>query len=277
MPTAHVYKAAGRGGFGQELAGAAADFAQSFRVHQLWVALALNDVVARYRGSMLGPLWITLTTAIFVAGIGVVYSQLMHVDPAAYVPWMATGIVLWNLVSGMVLEGADAMIAAAGIIRQTAQPLPMFIWRVVLRGLINFLHQIIVIFVVAAIFGYLFKINLPLAAFGLVLTVVNTSWMALIASIVSARFRDTQQVIASVMQLVFFMSPVLWRPQDLTSAKVVLALNPVYHMLEAVRDPLLGGGVPPLSIAFLLCLAVLGWSLAFGLFALVRRRLVHYL
>ena len=277
MPTAYVYKAAGRGGFSQEVAGAAADFVQSFRAHQLWVALAVNDVVARYRGSMLGPLWITLTTAIFVAGIGLVYAELMHVSPAAYVPWMATGIVLWNLISGMVLEGSDAMISAAGIIRQTATPLPMFIWRVVLRGIINFLHQVVVIFVVAGIFGYLFKINLPLAAFGLVLTVINTSWMALIASIVSARFRDTQQVIASVMQLVFFLSPVLWRPQDLTSAKSILALNPVYHMLEAVRDPLLGGGVPPISIAFLLCLAVLGWTFAFGLFALVRRRIVHYL
>jgi len=272
-----VYKASGRRGFAQEMAGAANDFVESFKSHQLWVALAMNDIVARYRGSMLGPFWITITTAVFVAGIGLVYSELMNVDPALYVPWMATGIVLWNLILGMVLEGADAMISAAGIIRQTATPLPMFIWRVVLRGIINFLHQVVVIFVVAAVFGYLFKINLPMAAFGLVLTVINVAWMAMIASIVSARFRDTQQVIGSVMQLIFFMSPVLWRPQDLTKAKAILAPNPFFHMLEVVRGPLLGLPVPMTSVFVLLGLAVLGWTAAFLLFALVRRRIVHYL
>ena len=259
------------------MAGAADDFVQSFRAHQLWVALAMNDIVARYRGSMIGPFWITITTAVFVGGIGLVYSELMNVDPAAYVPWMATGVVLWQLISGLVLEGADALIGAAGIIRQTATPLPMFIWRVVLRGIINFLHQIVVIFAVALFFGYFTKINLPLAAAGLVLTVINVAWMALIASIISARFRDTQQVIASVIQLVFFMSPVLWRPQDLTRAKLILAPNPVYHMLEVVRGPLLGLPVPMISVIFLIVLAVLGWACAFLLFALVRRRIVHYL
>jgi ABC-type polysaccharide/polyol phosphate export permease len=259
------------------MAGAANDFVQSFRAHQLWVALAMNDILARYRGSMIGPFWITITTAIFVAGIGVVYSELMNVDISVYVPWMATGIVLWNLISGMVLEGADALISAAGVIRQTATPLPMFIWRVVLRGVINFLHQVVVIFGVAAIFGYLFKINLPMAGLGLALIVINVSWVALIAAIVSARFRDTQQVIASVTQLVFFLSPVLWRPQDLSKAKLILAPNPVFHMLEVARNPLLGLPVMPISIAFLLGLAVVGWALAFLLFAAVRRRIVHYL
>ena len=277
MATPNVYKAAGRQGFGKEMVGAANDFVESFRAHQLWVALAVNDIVARYRGSMIGPFWITITTAVFVGGIGLVYSELMNIDPAQYVPWMATGVVLWNLIQGMVLEGADAMISAAGIIRQTATPLPMFIWRVVLRGVINFAHQIVVIFVVAIVFGYFLKINLPMAAIGLVLTVINVAWMALIASIISARFRDTQQVIGSVMQLVFFLSPVLWRPQDLTKAKAILAPNPIFHMLEVVRGPLLGLPAPLTSIFFLLGLAVAGWVAAFLLFALVRRRIVHYL
>jgi ABC-type polysaccharide/polyol phosphate export permease len=272
-----VYKASGRRGYAEEMAGAAGDFVQSFRAHQLWVALAMNDILARYRGSMIGPFWITITTAIFVAGIGLVYSELMNVDPMAYVPWMATGIVLWQFISGMVVEGADALISSAGVIRQTATPLPMFIWRVVLRGVINFAHQVVVIFGVAAVFGYLFKINLPMAVVGLVLIVVNVAWVALIAAIVSARFRDTQQVIASVIQLIFFLSPVLWRPQDLSKAKAILAPNPVFHMLEVARNPLLGLPVPLTSLEVLVGLAVVGWALAFMLFAAVRRRIVHYL
>jgi ABC-type polysaccharide/polyol phosphate export permease len=269
--------AAARGSYSRELVAASGDVVESFRRHRLWSALALNDIAGRYRGSVLGPFWITLTTAAFVIGIGVVYADLMHVPPEKYVPWMATGIVIWNMCVQMITEGANAYIEGTPIIQATSIPLPVFIWRVILRGLINFAHQLPVVLGVAIFFHYFLTINLPMFVVGLLLLVLNTTWMAFFAAMISARFRDMQQVIATVLQLLFFLSPVIWIPSEMSKVSKVLQLNPFYHLLDVTRSPLMGHPVSLYSLGYLVIMAVAGWIVTFGLFAVVRRRIVHYL
>ncbi len=281
MTRPYRHYAAARVSYAREVAASFGDFAESFRRSRLWLTLALNDIAGRYRGSVLGPFWITLTTAAFVIGIGVVYAELMHVDVKVYVPWMATGIVLWNMILAMIVEGANAYIEGGAIIQQTNIPLPVFLWRVITRDLINFAHQIVVIFAVALYFHYFLSINWALALLGLVLLVVNAAWMGFVAAIVSARYRDVQQVIGTVMQLMFFLTPVIWIPADMSKAASLSTLlqqvNPLAHMIAVVRDPLLGHPMKLDSVIYLLVMGLAGWIFTFGLFAAVRRRIVHYL
>jgi ABC-type polysaccharide/polyol phosphate export permease len=274
-PTRHY--AAARGSYTREFAAAFGDIVESFRRSRLWVALGLNDIAARYRGSVLGPFWITITTAAFVIGIGVVYAELMHVPAQRYVPWMATGIVVWNMCVQIITEGSNAYIEGTPIIQATAIPLPVFIWRVVLRSLINFAHQLPVILGVALYFHYFLTINVPMFLVGLALLVINCSWMAFMGAIISARFRDIQQVINTVLQLLFFLSPVIWIPSEMSALSKALQLNPFYHMLDVTRSPLLGTPTSLYSLGYLVVMAAIGWVLTFGLFAAVRRRIVHYL
>lgn len=269
---------AARGSFASELAAASRDFAQSFQQWRLWTTLAFNDILARYRGSLLGPFWITLSTSVFVVGIGLVYGGLMRQPAEKYVPWIATGVVIWNFISSTILESGDAYIHGAVIIRSGSLPLPIFVWRVICRSIVNFAHQITVIVAVALWFHFLLKINLPMVLAGLALVIINVSWMSFFTAITAARFRDIQQVNATLIQLIFFISPVIWIPSDMTSVRsLLLNLNPVYHLLNVTRNPILGMPVPLHSIAFLLVMAVVGWAVAFILYASVRRRIVHYL
>ncbi len=271
--------ATARGSYGGEVAASGRDFAESFRQSRLWSVLAWNDILAKYRGSVLGPFWITLSTAVFVIGIGMVYGGLMHIATATYVPFMATGIVIWNLINSMIQEGADAFVAGSQIIRQTSIPLPLFIWRVVFRNVLTFAHQIVILFVVALWFGYLLRINLPMAVVGFALVVLNLSWATFLCAIVAARFRDVQQVIASVLQLLFFLSPVIWIPGQHPSAlqNALLEFDPVSHLLAVMRDPLLAQPSHLGSIEFLVVMAIIGWIFTFGVYSAVRRRIVHYL
>lgn len=269
---------AARGSFASELAAAGRDFAQSFQQWRLWTTLAFNDILSRYRGSLLGPFWITLSTGVFVVGIGLVYGRLMHVPTDKYVPWIATGVVIWNFISSTILESGDAYIHGAVIIRSGSLPLPIFVWRVICRSIVNLAHQLTVIVAVALWFHFLEKINLPMLIVGMSLVIVNVSWVSFFTAIAAARFRDIQQVNATLIQLVFFISPVIWIPNDMTGVRsVLLNLNPVYHLLNVTRNPILGMPVPLHSVAFLLVMAAGGWALAFMLYASVRRRIVHYL
>lgn len=271
------YYAAASASFTEELRGACADFVASFKTTRLWYALGLNDIAARYRGSLLGPFWITLTTAVFVLGIGFLYAGLMKVSIERYLPWMTTGLVVWGLISQTVLEGGDAFISAGTVMRQTCLPAPLFVWRVVWRNLLTFAHQAPVLIVLAIKFHYLFKINLPLAVFGLMLVVVNLSWFSLFCAVACARFRDFKQILASLTQLLFFLSPVLWIPGEMRGfGGKLMTLNPVVHMLDVLRGPLLGQAVSLFSVAYLAAAAVLGWLFTLLFFAKVRRRIVHY-
>jgi lipopolysaccharide transport system permease protein len=267
-----------RRSYSSEVAAAGGDFIESFRRYPLWLVLAVNDVAARYRGSLLGPIWITVSTAAFVVGIGLVYGQLMHVPTDQYVPWMATGIVIWNMITMMITEGGDAFVAGSSIIKQTSIPLPLFIWRVIARNILNFAHQIIVIFAVAIWFHYIQKINILMVLIGFLLVCLNLSWITFLVAMISARFRDFQQIIQSILQLLFFISPVIWIPRQMSGLhRGLLELNPAAQLLVVLRNPSLGLAVPSYSLIFLLVMGALGWIFSFGIYSAVRRRIVHFL
>ena len=260
-----------------EFRSACSDLVKSFKDSRIWFALGLNDVIARYRGSILGPFWITLTTAVFVLGIGFLYAGLMKVSVDRYLPWMTTGLVVWGLISQVVLEGADAFVSASDVLRQAALPAPLFVWRVIWRNVLTFVHQLPVLIVVGLKFGYLFHMRLGEAAIGFLLILANVSWFALAFAAICARFRDLKQILASLIQLLFFVSPVLWIPSEVKGyGGRLMTLNPVVHMMDVLRGPLIGDPIHLRSVIFLLVSGVAGWAFTLAFFAKVRRRIVHY-
>jgi ABC-type polysaccharide/polyol phosphate export permease len=152
-----------------------------------------------------------------------------------------------------------------------------FVWRTVFRNLINLGHHVVIVLAVLAYYGLWRTANYPAAALGLVLLVVNVAWVSMMVAIISARFRDIPQIVMSIMQFAIFMTPVFWRPDRFGAHRAVLTLNPFYHMLEAVRAPLIGAPVTTLTYIVLSAMACLGWAFTFSVFALTRRRIVHYL
>jgi ABC-type polysaccharide/polyol phosphate export permease len=257
---------------------ALADLRASGRKLGLAWSLAWHDVVSRYRGSILGPFWITLSMAVMVLGIGVVFADLQHLPLKEFMPFVALGVVFWGLISLVIVEGCDTFVRASGMLSQTSLPMFTFLWRTVLRNVVTLGHHLIIILGVLVWFDYWRVMNLPLALAGLALTTLNIAWISLAVAIASARFRDIPQIVASVMQFAIFMTPVFWRPDSRPGVMhFVLVFNPFFHMLDAIRAPLLGQTPSALTYQVLTAMAVLGWAGAFSAFAMTRRRLVHYL
>ena len=278
MHTADHMLRTGRRGTLHEVSLAVADLRASGGKLGLSWSLAWHDVVSRYRGSILGPLWITLSMAFMVMGIGFLYSELQHISLTETLPFVALGIVFWGVISLVIIEGCDTFVLASSMLSQTSLPIFTFVWRTVLRNIVVLGHHVVIIVAVLAYFGFWRTMNLPLAIVGLALTLVNIAWMSLAAAITSARFRDIPQIVTSVMQFSMFMTPVFWRPDSRSvMMHAVLTFNPFFHMLDAIRSPLLGAKPDPLSFGVLAAMAVLGWAATFGAFVFTRRRIVHYL
>lgn len=247
------------------------------RIDLAW-SLAWHDVVSRYRGSILGPLWITLSMGFMILGIGVLWGGLFRVPIHEFIPLVAVGIVFFGFVTATINEGCETFVQASGMLSQTSLPIFTFVWRTVLRNLINLGHHVVIVAAVLVWAGLWAGANYPAAVLGFIFLVVNVAWFSMLVAIISARFRDIPQAVASVTQAAAIMTPVYW-PPDRIPAKyhLILDLNPFYHLLEAVRAPLLGKAVEPVTYMVLVLMAVIGWALVFSLFASTRRRIVHYL
>jgi ABC-type polysaccharide/polyol phosphate export permease len=272
----HMLRTGRRGALFQ-LQMAVRDLRASFgRIGLAW-SLATHDVGSRYRGSILGPFWITLSMGLMVLGIGFLYANLFGIALNIFLPYVALGIVFFGVMTGIVNEGCETFVQAAGMLSQTSLPMLTFVWRTVFRNLINLAHHLVIVVAVLAYYGYWRTANAPLALLGVVLMVLNASWVSLLAGIASARFRDIPQIVMSVMQFAIFMTPVFWLPDRFGKHHAVLDFNPFYHLLQAVRAPLMGKPVEPSTYVVLVTMAAVGWVVTFGIFARTRRRIVHYL
>lgn len=276
METATHMLRTGRRGALFQLQMAVRDLRTSFQRFGLAWSLAWHDVVSRYRGSILGPFWITLSMGAMVLGIGFLYASLFNIPPAEHLPFVALGIVFFGLMSTTISEGCETFVQAAGMLSQTSLPMLTFVWRTVLRNLIYLAHHLVIVVLVLAWSGWQ-GANVPVAVAGLLLMVANAGWLSLLVGIASARFRDIPQIVISVMQFAFLFTPVFWRADSRAGLQPVLDYNPFNHLLEIVRAPLLGQAVDPTSYAVAGVMAVLGWAVAFAVFARTRRRIVHYL
>lgn len=278
MDTATHMLRTGRRGTLFEYAMAFQDLKNSVRRMDLAWSLAWHDVVSRYRGSILGPFWITLSMGLMVAGIGLVYGKLFGITAGEFVPLVGLGIVFFGTISGIVNDGCGTYVAAANMLAQTNLPMFTFVWRTVLRNVINLAHHMLIVVAVLLIYGYWRHIQVTGALLGLLLLLANSAWLSMLVAIGSARFRDIPQVVTSIMQFAIFITPVFWPADRLTGGRhTVLDLNPFYHMLEAVRAPLMGAHPAPHTYGILALMALAGWALTFSLFAATRRRIVHYL
>lgn len=248
------------------------------RAVRLWWTLAWKDIIDRYRRSMLGPLWLTLSLAMLLGGMGPLYATLFRVPVETFFPHLALGIIFWTFISTTLNESCTTFVAATSFLKSSPFPLSMFIWKTLARNLIALGHHIFVFLPVAIWAKIPFSTSQLMAVPGLLLVLICLHAMSLALAIICTRFRDLPQIVQSTLQLLVFVTPVMWLPQSLPAkASALLRYNPFNHMLDIVRAPLLGKAVPAYSWIGLAVWTVACVVIAAILFARSRRRLIYWL
>ena len=252
------------------------DILAGWRRRELWGTLGLHDVRQRYRRSTLGPFWITISMGVMVFALGLLYGQIFGQDLQDYLPFLAAGFVIWGLISTMILGGCQAFIAAEGMIRQLNAPVAIYAYREVWSALIAFGHNIWIFLVVA----WWYDVSLTWYSLwvlpALLILLINGFWMALFLGLLSARFRDVPLIIGSVIQVLFFLTPVIWRPEMLPERALFLQANPFYHMVEILRAPMLGYAPAVENWVFVTLIALLGWVITLFFYSASRWRIAYW-
>jgi lipopolysaccharide transport system permease protein len=254
------------------------DVLASLSLWRLWTHLGWGDILKQYRRSFLGPIWITLNSAIFIVVFSLIGAQLFNLPLTTYLSYFCLGHVFFSFISSTINEGCQTFIASEAFLKQTPYPKMVFVLRVIWRNSLMLAHN------APLILGVLWWSDMLLHArfgwwlLGLALTICCATLAVALLGAMAARFRDVPMIITSLMQISFFVTPVMWQAQQLTErAQMVVHWNPLAAFLELLRAPLLGR-VPSGEAWFMASMVLMVLSVAFlVVYVRIRRRIVYWL
>jgi ABC-type polysaccharide/polyol phosphate export permease len=246
---------------------------------QLWGRLGWLDVKRRYQRTTMGPFWNSLTLAAYTVAVGAVGAGLFHQDFQHYLPYLVSGMIVWTLISTVILESCTLFVAGHALFRNVRFEYSILAYALVWRNLILFIHNLavylgITLLLRPQLIGFMALLAVP----GLLLVLLNGVWVALLVGMVCLRFRDVQPLVQSMIQISMLVTPIFWSADDLTGSTrfLFVHLNPIYHLIEVVRAPLLGTAPHATSYAAALAITALGWFFAFLVFRLFRKRISYW-
>ncbi|MCW2579716.1 MAG: type transporter [Blastococcus sp.] len=260
------------------------DLRNGWRQRSLWGHLGWQDIRQRYRRSVLGPIWITISMAVTAVALGILYAGLFGNELSVQLPYILVGFIVWGFISGCITEGAEVFISNEGLIRQLPAPLSVHVYRLVWRQILFFAHNLVVYAVMLVVFPQPLSWQSLAAIPALVLIAVNGSWVALLLGIVTTRFRDLTPITHSIVQLMFFLTPIVWIYEDLlNSANPAIAerarlaeFNPFLHFIEIIRRPMLGQDQVLRHWIVVLVITVIGWALTLVALRRYRARISYW-
>ena len=241
--------------------------------------LARHEIRRRYRRTVLGPFWATLSMGIFVFSLGFVFSFVWHMEVSEFIPYITTGYIAWMPISGIIGGSTGTLVACGSVITQTPRPYTLFILTGVMRQSIIFFHHMAVFVLVAIFFPVEINFFILLIFHGLLLLLFNAIWVSLLVSMACARFRDLQPLVANVLMICLWLTPVFWPASRIIGREgaFLLDFNIFYHFVSLIRSPLLGN-VPDL-INYLVVggISIVGPIVTILLFGRYRRWIIYWL
>ena len=251
------------------LSASASDLARGWNQYELWLQLGWQDIKQRYRRSTLGPLWITIATGVMSLALGLLYSMLFQISVREFLPHVTVGFIVWGFISGCIKDGANVFIENEGLIKQLPSALSVHVYRLVWRQLLFFAHNMVIWLILVLVFRIPLGWNVFLFIPALALMVINGVWVTMLFGIIATRFRDVAPLLEALVQLLFYVTPIVWttktlREQDgeVAQRARIAELNPLYHYLEVVRAPLIGEPVAAYHWGIVLAGTVIGLFLA---------------
>lgn len=229
------------------------------------MTLSLFRFLLRYRQTALGPVWLLIGPALFIALLGGLYAQIGATSTGDFVPFLTVGLIAWNLISGFTTGSTTVFQRDRASLLQGGISLNRVAMIDVHTNILMFLHQMVIIIVVFLIYQVPVDLYSLVSLVGFVIVVVNGIWLTMFLGIIGARFRDLGEIVQAVMRIAFLATPIIWMPGDAGRGGVMghfLLFNPFYHFLEIIRAPLLGDPIATTTWVVVAAVTICGFFLS---------------
>ncbi len=244
--------------------------------YNVWLHLGWVEVKQRYRRSIIGPWWISLSMLIFILMMGIVFRRLFNQSLEEYIPFFTTGFLFWTFISSSVIEATEIFKSNGSFIKQIHLPFSLYVFKHLVRQSIILAHNLIIYLMICVFFKLNPGWNVVLVVPGFCLLALNVFWVSFLVAMIAARFRDLVPMINSCVQIAFFMTPISWMPKLLEQNSRILNYNPLVYFLDVVRSPLLGHFPSIKSVYVSTILALFGCLFTFLLFVKTRSRIAFW-
>jgi ABC-type polysaccharide/polyol phosphate export permease len=265
--------------FAEAWRGGLCELFDGFASWRLWHLIGMLNLRQRYARSRLGQFWLTLSTGISVFALGLVWALLWHQPVANLLPYVAASIVAWTFMTGVLREGSTAFVTNASYYLNQKMSFSMSIVAIIYRNLVVLLHNLVVVAVIDLIFLQPPSAYLLLLPMGLFIVSINALLVTYVIAGLCTRYRDLIPIVASLVQIAFFVTPVLWKPSFVpaTHAWLLLYANPFAVFLSLVRDPLVG--VSPDFLSWLIAgvITTVGILFAVPFIGSIRYKIIYWL
>ena len=257
---------------------ALADFTEGISAWHMWGRLGWQEIRRRYRRTVIGPFWTTLSLGVFILVLGVVWAKLWNQDTRTYLPFLCAGMLAWSLVSTIITEGGTAFTSGESLIKQLRFPYTILCCSLAWRNLIVFFHNLLIFVAIAVYAGVPINGASLLVVPGLALVWINAIWVATLLGRLCARYRDLQQLITSILQVALFVTPIFFTPDQLGPRfRRIVDWNLMFHYVDIVRSPLLGRTPAAWSWFMVGFATIFGWGITLWTYGRFRRRVPYWL
>jgi lipopolysaccharide transport system permease protein len=234
---------------------------------------AIDSLKRQFNRTKLGPFWIVLSQFVFISGLALVFSSVLKQPLVDFLPFISAGLITWTLIASAITSAPLVYLQGSSVIQSFRVPFAIFPMQSIVNGLILFAHGCAIHLLVMLALGKSIAL-MPLALVMVLLLVVILYPFVAVLGILGARFRDFAPAINSAMYMAFLMSPVIWQRQILAEdMRWIADLNPFAHMIEIVRQPMLGQWPPTLSLIICVVMAVVSVAVGETIFRRLSRPL----
>ena len=243
-------------------------------VSEIWESLpvarevAARDLKVKYKQSLLGPPWLVIQPLGMLAALIVAFNGVANVDTQGvpYIPFALTGLAVWTLIQMTLLNGAQAFVQNALLIRRVSCPRIAFLTGSVIANLPA--PTVVLVGAIGSLLitGQGLPVQALLFPFLMVWLLVFTFMLVCIFASLAVRFRDIQSLLPFWSQAGLFLTPVGFTLAT-APGKVerVLTFNPLSGLFELTRWCLLDMELTALpvivSAVFTVFLIWGGWQL----------------
>lgn len=246
-----------------------------------WFHLAMSDLRTRWRRSFFGIFWSILQPLCLTILVSIVFSKLFNQEIREYAPYILSGLVIWDFLTSTIVGGSLAFVQADAYIKQTRHPLAIYTLRNCVSSLVVMALASLaligwVIVVLPSTFGWHW-----LAVVTVYPLILLICWpISTVMAYIGARYRDLPNALQLILQALWFVSPVYFLDSMFRNGGLhwFVDYNPIYHLMQIVRAPLLSGTWPTLT-NYVWCLAtfIVAALIAIAMGTWSEKRVIYYL
>jgi ABC-type polysaccharide/polyol phosphate export permease len=244
---------------------------------RVWHLLGSRDLHHRYARSKLGQFWLVLSSAIMIGAMATVWSMLWNQPMGELMPFIGTGIIIWGYFSQVLIDCTTVFVSHGSLYRNQRMNFSVSIYCVIYKNTMILAHSLIVVL------GLILFFEVPVNWYdlqiipGILLAWITMLWAGYLVAMICVRYRDIIQLINNWLLVLFFITPILWKPNILSAQyRFVVDYNPLAKFIELLRNPLLGEPVDTSTWVSTIVIAFGGALLASPTIARYRQRVIFW-